>query len=247
MDPISVTAAAGLRSRMEALDLLSNNLANTATSGFKADHEFYSLFQGKDADLSFDGLGASTLPHVQKTWTDFKPGMVQPTGNPLDLALTNKGFFSVTGPNGPMYTRNGSFKLSSTGVLTSQEGYPVRDVDGKPIQTDSQSPIEITATGAVQQKGVVVAQMELVDFKDTAGLNKVGGSYFRVANPSVKPIPALDPGVQQGRIEASNVVPAESAVRLVELMRQYEMLQKAVSMTADMNKRATEDVARVGA
>ena len=124
MDQVSVTAASGLQSRMEALDLVANNLANTTTGGFKLDREFYSLFTA--ADNEADG-GSTRLPLIQKQWTDFSQGVLTPTGNALDLALSGKGFFAVNGPNGPLYTRNGSFQLSPSGQLTTADGYAVRD------------------------------------------------------------------------------------------------------------------------
>ena len=77
-------------------------------------------------------------------------------------------------------------------------------------------------------------------------MNKVGNSYYRVTDPKAKGTPATEATVNQGKIENSNVAPAESAVRLVDLMRQYEMLQKAVSVAAEMNKQAIDQVARVG-
>jgi len=251
MDQISATAASGLRARMEALDILSNNLANSNTGGFKLDREFYSLFQGERA-LPANGQQATTLPVIQKGWTDFQQGLLTPTGNPLDLALEGKGFFAVDGPSGPLYTRNGAFKLSSAGVLTTMDGYPVRSVSppdqpAKKIQTVSQGPIEISPDGTVQQDGQSLGQIQMVDFADTKALNKVGNSYYRVTDPKVKAIPAKEVTVSQGKIESSNVAPAESAVRLVDLMRQYEMLQKAVSVAADMNKQAINQVAHVGA
>ena len=137
MDQVSVTAASGLQSRMEALDMVANNLANTTTGGFKLDREFYSLFTAAESE----GDGSATkLPLIQKQWTDFSQGVLAPTGNPLDVALSGKGFFAVNGPAGPLYTRNGSFQLSSSGQLTTSEGYAVRDVNGQPIQTQSQDP-----------------------------------------------------------------------------------------------------------
>lgn len=247
MDSIAISAAAGLRSRMNALDMLSNNLANASTSGFKADREFYSLFKGEDATLSEDGMEPATLPQVKSQWTDFSQGMLQATGNPLDVALSSKGFFAVAGPTGPLYTRNGSFKLSSTGELITTEGYSVRGLNGTPIKATSQGSIQISPSGTVQQDGETLGQLEVVDFAATTALQKVGNSYFRVTNPAVKPAPVLDAAVEQGKIESSNVSPAESAVRLVELMRQYQNLQKAVSITAEMDKSTTDVVARVGA
>jgi len=247
MDQIAITAAAGLRSRMEAVDMLSNNLANANTGGYKLDREFYGLFSSPDGGDDVDGPSKTTLPMIQKPWTDFSQGEIQISGNPLDLALNGKGFFAVNGPSGaPMYTRNGAFKLSGSGMLMTADGYAVRGTGGAPIQASSQDPIQISATGAVQQAGQNLGQLEIVDFTDPNMLSKVGSSYFRPGSSQAKPSPVTDVRVEQGRIETSNVVPAESAVRLVELMRQYEMLQKAVSVAADMNKKATDEVARVG-
>jgi flagellar basal-body rod protein FlgF len=245
MDQIAVTGASGLHARMEALDLVANNLANATTGGFKLDREFYSLFTASD-DTGVDGNSVTKLPVIQKQWTDFSQGTLQPTGNPLDLALTGKGFFVVNGASGPLYTRSGSFQLSSSGALTTAEGYPVQTADGKILQTDSQAPLEVAADGSVTQDGEDLGQLNLVDFQDRSVLQKVGNSYFGVTDAKVKAIPAADVTVSQGKIENSNVAPAESAVRLVGLMRQFEMLQKAISITTDMNKKALEDVARVG-
>jgi flagellar basal-body rod protein FlgF len=250
MDQIAATAASGLRSRMEALDLLANNLANSNTEGFKADREFYSLYQSEQA-AGADGQQATTMPVIQKAWTDFQQGVITPTDNPLDLALTGKGFFTVEGPSGPLYTRNGTFKLSSKGQLTTMDDYPVLAVSPpntppKKIQTVSQGPIQIAADGTVVQDGQTLGQIQLTTFANTSVLDKMGKSYYRVTDPKVKGTPATDATVSQGKVEGSNVAPAESAVRLVDLMRQYEMLQKAVSIAAEMNKQATEQVARVG-
>jgi flagellar basal-body rod protein FlgF len=236
---------------MEALDILSNNLANSNTGGYKGDREFYSLYQGEQS-VPANGQQATTLPVIQKGWTDFQQGVLTPTDNPLDVALSGKGFFAVDGPSGPLYTRNGALKLSTTGVLTTMDGYPVRGVSppnqpAKKIQTVSQGPIQIGTDGTVQQDGQSLGQMQIVDFANTNVLDKVGNSYYRTTDPKVQAAPAKDATVTQGRVENSNVAAAESAVRLVDLMRQYEMLQKAVSLAADMNKQAIDQVARVGA
>ena len=92
MDNLSIAAVSGLRSRMQSLDLLANNLANTATSGYKIDREFYSLYSAEDSQNSVDGGTGATLPTIEKQWTDFSPGTLDTTGNPLDLAISGKGF-----------------------------------------------------------------------------------------------------------------------------------------------------------
>ncbi len=239
-------AASGLRSRMQALDMLSNNLANANTNGFKLDREFYSLFSGDS--IGIDGEDPSQMPEVKSQWTDFSQGTLTNTRNPLDMALTGQGFFTANGPSGPLYTRNGAFQLSNTGVLTTSEGYPlkaiVNGVEGV-IQTQGQDPIQVQPDGTVQQSGNALGQLQIANFADLRTLEKMGNSYFVNANAAVKPV-APQAAVAQGQLEGSNVAPADAAVGLVSVMRQFEMLQKAIMTTSDMSKQAIQEVARVG-
>jgi flagellar basal-body rod protein FlgF len=244
MDPISVLAASGIRSRMQSLDLLANNLANAGTNGYKADREFYSLFTSDDA-ASGDSGNTSTLPMVDKRWTDFSQGLLMNTANPLDLGLSGNGFFAVNGPSGPLYTRNGSFQISSSGVLVTSDGYAVRAQGGAPITVDPSAPLEVTSDGAVQQKGAVLGQLDIVSFADPATLVKQGSNYYRNSSPNATPASATNVEVHQGHIESSNVRTPDAAVQLVGVMRQFEILQKAITMTADMGKQAVQEVARI--
>ena len=227
---------------MESLDLLANNIANASTGGYKADREFYSLYVAPEAAGNDP---SSTMPLIERPWVDHAQGQLHSTGNPLDVALSGKGFFAVNGPGGPLYTRNGSFRLAADGKLTAADGYAVRDSQGGPLTVQSARPLEISSDGTVTQDGVAVGKLEVVDFTSTAGLSKQGNNYFRVTDPSVRPAAAAGTSVEQGHLEASNTGSAEGAVRLVSVMRQFEMLQKAVSLGAEMNKRAIEEVAKV--
>jgi len=240
MDPIAVTAASGLRSRIQSLDMLANNLANATTAGYKLDREFYSVFGEEDGSMG----GGTKLPMIDKHWTDFTQGTLDPTGNPLDLALSGKGFFAVNGSSGPLYTRNGSFRVSPKGVLTAADGLPVRGAKGAPIKVQPGAAIEINADGTVSQSGQPVGRLEITDFKDPSVLTKMGNSYFRADPSAPKSIPA-GTSVAQGRLESSNVIAAESAVRLVGVMRHFEMLQKAITISTDMGKKSVEEVARI--
>ncbi len=223
--------------------MLANNLANSGTGGFKLDREFYSLFSAADNEVG-GSASHTTMPMIRKQWTDFSQGTLQPTGNPLDLALSGHGFFSVNGPTGPLYTRNGSFKVSTDGTLTTADGHTVNGEGGQPLQIPGQGEIVVASDGTLTQDGQSLGKLDIVDFKDTAALGKIGNSYF-VGNKDNPPIPATDVTVEQGRIEGSNVAPAESAVRLVSVMRQFEMLQKAITLTTDMDKKSLDEVARV--
>jgi flagellar basal-body rod protein FlgF len=241
MDPLTAIAASGLRARMESLELLANNIANASTGGYKADREFYSLYVAPDVDEAL-----STMPVIERPWIDLSQGTIYSTGNPLDVALSGQGFLAVDGPSGPLYTRSGSLHVAPDGRLATAEGYPVRSEQGNPITIDPTLPVKITEDGTIRQEGSVVGRLAVVDFSTTAGLAKQGQNYFRVAAPTLRPSPAGSVSVEQGKLEASNTGSAEAAVRLVSVMRQFEMLQRAVSLGGEMNRRAVEEVAKVG-
>jgi len=225
---------------MESLDLLANNVANASTGGYKADREFYSLYAAPEADSE------STMPVIERPWVDWSQGLIRSTGNQLDVALSGRGFFAVTGPNGPLYTRNGSFQLAADGRLVTSEGYPVRGAAGAPLVLSDGRSIDIAHDGTIRQEGAVIGKLELVDFTSAEGVAKHGNNYFRATDPSVRPAPLSGTPVEQGKLEASNTGSAEAAVRLVSVMRQFEMLQKAATLGAEMNRQAIEQVARVG-
>lgn len=241
MDPLTAVAASGLRARMESLDLVANNLANASTGGYKADREFYTLYLAPEAQESEN----STMPLIERPWTDLSQGVLRDTGNPLDVALSGHGFFAVNGPSGPLYTRNGNFRLSPAGVLTTADGYPVRGASGVPLALQSGQSVEISSDGTIHQNGTVAGKLEIVDFTSPDGLVKQGANYFRTGEASPA-VPTVGASVEQGKLEDSNTGSAEAAVRLVSVMRQFETLQKAIGLAADMNRQAIEQVAKVG-
>jgi len=242
MDAMTVAAASGMRARMESLEMLANNLANAATAGYKSDREFYSLYISPEAG---DPLSPATLPVIERHWTDFSEGAFTATGNPLDLAIAGRGFFAADGPSGRLFTRNGGFQVSAAGVLVTTQGYPVRAVGGGTIQVDPNAPLEVAADGTVSQNGVALGQLEIVDFPDASVLRKQEGGYF-AAPGGQGGVAASGYSIRQGRLEGSNVNTAEAAVRLVSVLRQFEMLQRAVALASEMNRKAVEEVARVG-
>ena len=235
MDPLLISAASGMKARMESLDMLSNNIANSGTAGFKADREFYGLYQQE-------------LPVIEKQWTDFTQGALLPTGNPLNLGLSGTGFFALNSPAGTVFTRNGDFQVSKSNQLQTVEGYTLRNVrdKGKPIIVDPAQQIEIDKGGVVRQGGQEIGQIEIASVPTAPEvLSKLGNSYFALADSSKAAGPAQETEVRQGSLEQSNVPVADAAVRLVSVMRQFEMLQRALTMGAEMNKRAIDEVARV--
>ena len=246
MDPLSISAASGMRARMESLDMLANNLANATTVGYKSDREFYSVYASTEA--SADSLqtpeGADTAPVIESHWTDLSQGVLRTTGNSLDLAIDGTGFFTVKGPRNNLFTRNGNFQLSPDGTLVTADGYPVLGANGGTIQSRVQAPLEITPDGSVNQQDQSLGQIQLVNFASRSQINKQGANYFYQADTTIKPA-VSSARVYQGRLEDSNAGGAEGAIRLVGIMRQFEMLQRAAKIGADMDRQSVEQVAKV--
>ncbi len=246
MDALTTAAAGGMQARIDSIDMLANNLANTSSSGFKADREFYSSYLAPELANEADPIIGES-PLVQKRWTDFSQGTLVPTGNQTDLALSGSGFFSVNGPNGTLYTRNGNFQLSSTGQLVTADGYAVRLVGNQTLTTVSADPINVSHDGQISQGGAVLGQLEVSNFQDPNRLVKFASTYFAPADPTQGPDAASTAQVIQGRAESSNAAPAEATARMITLLRHFEMLQHAVKIGAEMNKQSVEEVARVAA
>jgi len=245
MDALMATAASGIQARIESLDILANNLANASAAGFKSDQASYGLYVSPEATDSPEGTNPAILPLIQNRWTDFTQGALTPTGSSMDLALSGKGFLVVSTPSGPLYTRGGSFRFSTTGQLQSGDGYDLQGIDGKPILVDSSKAIEVLPDGTVQQDGQMVSRIALVNFEHPEMLAKRGGNYFK-SNADGPPAMDGQAEVRQGQVEKGNSDSTHAASSIVTILRQFEALQKAMAIGADMNRRAVEDVAKVG-
>jgi flagellar basal body rod protein FlgG len=247
MDALLTAAASGMKARIESLEMLANNLANQHSPGYKADREFYSLYVSPEA---FDATDPNVIPLppssplVERHWTDYSQGSIEDSGNPLHFALTGRGFFTVQGPSASLYTRNGSFHLSPEGRIETASGYPVLDTQGQPIRLNPNLPFHVTADGEIRQAGLVVGRFGIADFERPEALRKRDGTYFRSDDSGASPSSGAT-SVHQGKLERSNLPAAEGAIRLVTLIRQFEMLQRAIQIGSDLNRRADE-VARAG-
>jgi len=234
MDQLLINAASGMKARMDSLDMLANNMANSGTAGFKTDREFYNLYE-------------QSLPTVERQYTDFSQGQLLPTGNPLNAALNGKGFFALNSPSGTVYTRNGTFRVSTANQLETPEGYTLRNVldNGKPINVDPKQAVDIAKDGTVSQSGQTIGQIEIAQpASPSDNLKKLGNTYFALIDKNGAAPLASDTEVLQGQVEQSNVPVADSAVKLVSIMRQFEMMQKAINLGTEMNKQAISEVAK---
>jgi flagellar basal body rod protein FlgG len=243
MDSLLISAASGMRARLESLEILANNLANQNSAGFKADREAYALYVAPEALEDSDSLPQPpVVPTVERHWTDHAQGALRETGNPLDLALEGRGFLTVRGPSGPLYTRNGALRLSPSGTLETTDGYAVLAEGGGTFQARPGEVLAVSPTGEARIGGAPAGRLALVAFARPRDLPKREGTYFAPADGAA-PEPFAG-SVRQGMLERANGSPAESAVRLVSILREFEMLQKAILIDSEMGKRSDE-LARV--
>lgn len=233
-----------MRARMETLDVIGNNIANAGASGFKADQEFYRLFEGA---LSRSGQGIGTrpeMPYVQGSRTDFRQGPLENTGATLDVALSGPGFLVVETAQGELYTRNGSLHVDANGTLLTSDQLPVLGNDRQPITLPREGAVEISTTGAVNVDGIPVGALLVEEFVDPTALRKVGNTLF--SKPAeIEAQAASGTTVQQGSLEAANVNVPEAAVKLIAASRHFDLLRRAASLIGDeMEGQAVE---RLGA
>lgn len=232
---------------MESLEILANNLANAGTAGFKADRERYTTYWSAESTSAFDAGrgGAGVSPVIERNWIDFTQGALTRTGVPTHLALTGPGFLTVKRGDETLYTRNGELQISARSTLVNGEGLDVLGAGGQPLRVDAALPLEIRGDGSLWQAGAQTGQLQLTEFADPQSLQKAGHTYFRWPGPSDQIRAGATTRVIQGATEAANSGPAEGAVRMVNVLRQFESLQKALQLGGEMNRRLVEEVAKV--
>ena len=240
-----ISILSGARAQEIRLEVLSNNIANVNTVGFKEDRVFRipatpssGLEEISSASLEATPLSDNSSPPIC-TFTNFEQGHMKGTGNALDVALDGEGFFSIQMPDGIQYTRKGNFLLNSNGTLVTQEGYPVLGKGGSEIQISGHE-VVVASSGAVIVDGVEVDSLNIVDFADKKKLLKKGESLYSPIDPNDKGSPAEKTMVQQGFIEASNVDSIKAMTEMIDVIRGYESYQKILQSMNETNSKTNE-------
>lgn len=245
------TAASGMVAEMTRTDVISNNLANANTTGYKKDLAVNKSFaelllskvEGQEARQEVGGVGTGVF--VEQIIPAFSQGTFKDTGNTLDLALEGDGFFVVETPQGERYTRDGSFHFDQEGYLATASGYRVLGERGTiNNQGNNFKSIVINANGELFIDNNRIDRIRVVDFGDKSVLQKEGNSLW-TANEEGQGLGA-ETRVRQGALEGANVNPISEMVNLITATRAYEINQKMIQTQDASLDKAVNDVGRVG-
>jgi len=249
----------GLEAQQLHMDVISNNMANVGTTGFKKSRAiFQDLLYQIERQPGAQNTQQNQLPSGMQIGTGVNPvatermhlqGNLEKTGNPLDIAVNGKGFFQVLMPDGSTaYTRDGSFQMDSQGQLVTASGFPVQPAitipaDALTVTVGRDGTVSVTQPGnaAAQQIGSI----QLANFINPAGLQSLGENLYLETASSGAPA-ANTPGtnglgvLNQSFVETSNVNVVEELVNMIQTQRAYELNSKAVQTSDQMLQRLTQ-------
>ncbi|HRF59200.1 MAG TPA: flagellar hook-basal body protein [Fimbriimonadaceae bacterium] len=235
--------ANGMIAGQQMLDSIAQNLANASTTGYKRDGISFqdALIRTLRADggtgpvLGELGSGAKEVGR----YTDFAPGPIQRTGNPLDVAIkTREGAFAVQTPDGVRYTRDGSFTRSADGQLVTQSGFSVLDSQGRPIALPDGEALAIGPNGAITAGDQEIATLGVFE----GSFTKIGNTLF--AGSDSKPV--ASPSLEPEAIEGSNVDTLHSMIQMIEINRTFELSQRSIIQQDELTQKLIQSLSNPG-
>ena len=259
------TSYTGMLNEQRRMDILTNNLANANTVGYKKEgsvaQSFSDVLGLKIKDLSEAPntprrIGILNLGvKLGETYTDWSEGPLRATGEEYDLALAGRGFFAIeytnkapnveraeAGQTSIMYTRDGNFTLTTDGELVTQDGDYVLDVNGNHIVLDPMLRSQINVQGQIVQDGNIVAQIQIADFEDYNTLSHYGENFWEPVEGAVQQ-PA-EATIRAGFLEQSNVSVVDEMVNMIAVQRNYDANQRVITTIDERTNTAVTQVGR---
>lgn len=225
----------------QKMDIVSNNIANMDTDGYKAQHVVFA----EQLMTPQSGTKGDQMSMVLDygLYKDTTQGAMELTNNPFDLSIQGEGFFSVETPNGVRYTRNGNFSLNATRQLVTQSGLPVLDEGGNPITIpEGTSQFIVKANGAVSTEDGEIASLQVSTFDDLQSLRNEGHTLLAT---NQEPIPSEDFQIMQGTVEESNVNPIEEMTAMIDVSRAYQMTMNILQNEHERERSAIQRLSRL--
>ena len=255
MRDCTYSAIFGALSNELRMSSIANNLANVNTSAYKKDKlAFHDTFVRFAHDYLVDGKtfirGKDLFPQanvmakarLSAQQIEFDQGGMEQTGNQLDFALSGEGFFRLQGDGEILYTRAGSFLPDATGILRSQDGYPVL-VGGGPLIIPPGARVQADAMGNISINGEQVGSFDLATFEDLTQVTRAGGNNY-LAPEGQGELPPEDLTVAQGFLEKGNVDVVTEMVAMIEVQRAFTMYTKMIQSSDEMDTKLITQVGR---
>jgi flagellar basal-body rod protein FlgG len=229
----------GARTQNIALEMTANNISNANTHGFKANR----LVFEEVLKESEDGLemASESQVRVAKNYTDLRQGMMDKTGNPLDLAIAGDGFFVVNTPGGERYTRAGAFTISAEGYLVNAQGYRVQG-EGGDIDLRDPRGLRVDNEGNVTKRGRLLDTLRVVSFAEPQKIEREGHNLW--TNPPTNEVLTSKVSIKTGWLEKSNVNPIRSMTNMIQISRLYEMFMKGIQTFQKIDEKTTQQLSR---
>lgn len=248
------TAAMGMNVQAKRLDIISNDLANTDTTGYKKDVAVVSSFKEEYIKRLNDTenfvpnnevIGKITYgAKIDEVYTDFTQGSVISTGLETDLALQGDGFFTVQTPNGVAYTRDGNFSVNQYGSLVTKEGYVVMGQEGAMELGEDYfttgNKLVVQSNGDVYVGSDYIDTLDIASFEDTKSLTKINDNLFTATGARND----FTGSVIQSFLETANVNPVSAMVDMITVARAYETNQKMIQTQDSILGKAVNDLGR---
>jgi flagellar basal-body rod protein FlgF/flagellar basal-body rod protein FlgG len=238
------SALSGAIAREQHMANITANLANVSTTGYKKSSvNFESLLEGAKQTKESRGINYS---RIKGNFSDFSPGPIIATGNPLDMAVHGDGFFKVQGPEGTLYTRRGDFVLDQAGNLQTSNGLPVLNQANGPITIPdtSTSQISINSLGDISVIGrdgepSVVGKVGVVTIDDTSKLKREADTTFSLQEGGQETALA-EPALAIGSLETSNVNMTEEMTLMINSLRTFETYHKVLKSYSTLGEKQDE-------
>lgn len=218
------------------LEITANNMANINTTAYKGESPLFEEYLVTDPEMP-----QMSYVHDYGTFRDMREGVLTHTGRPLDLAISGDGFFTIETDDGPQYTRNGSFRLNPDGILETNDGNPVLNDRGQPIQVDLEfKDVFITKDGTINIAPDETDKIDLVRFDNSQELKKIGNGLY--SREDQEALPAEEAAILQGKLEKSNIQPILEMTTMVDIMRSYQSAQKLLDTGHDIMMKTIEEL-----
>ncbi len=242
MNNTTNVALSRLMTQQHAMDVIAGNIANMSTPGYRAERVVFADWLLKQKGTALPrGESQIAFTQVRATWREQTEGTITHTGNPLDLALSGDGFFTVQTAQGVRLTRAGRFALQKDGGITDEAGNALLDTSNQPLKlSPADTNLSVAADGALSSQNGPIGRIAVVKPNDPNRIQAEGSRLFRADVPTT---PVASPKMVQGAVEDSNVQPIAEITRMIATQRDFQFVSQFVEAEGQRKQTAIDRIA----